>query len=732
MMTREEARERIAALSEELEQHNYNYYILAKPTISDYEFDMMLEELARLEREYPEYLSPSSPTQRVGGGITKEFKSVQHRYPMLSLSNSYSKEDIEDFITRIKKSVEDEVEFCCELKFDGLSISLQYEDGMLVRAVTRGDGMQGDDVTTNIKTIHTVPLKLHGDYPPFFEMRGEIVMPFESFDKLNEQRVAAGDDLFANPRNAAAGTLKLQDSKEVARRRLDNYCYYMMMDGLEQRYQTHYESLQAAKRWGFNVSNYMAICKTIDEIFEFIDYWDVKRHELPFAIDGIVLKVNSYEQQQILGYTAKSPKWAIAYKFKAEEVETELLSVDFQVGRHGTITPVANLSPVLLAGTTVKRATLNNEDFIKQFDLHYGDTVTVVKGGEIIPKIIGVNFDKRQPGALPVEFTKVCPACGTALIQHEGEAAWYCPYAQACPPQVKGRIEHFISRKAMNIESLGEGKIELLYDEGLIKDVADLYFLTYDKLFGLAKEIPILDENGIETGKTRKVSFKEKTAQNIIDALEKSKAVPFERVLFALGIRNVGEVVAKTIVSEYHDIDSIMNASVEELSAINTVGEVIAQSVKAFFENPINLDIVERLKAAGLQFAKAEAEASDKPQVLAGKTFVVSGVFAHYSRDGIKAAIEAHGGKNASSISSKTSYVLAGENMGPEKRKKAESLGVPIISEEDFEKMIGSEEGAPKIIPENALQGQNSSSPGQRPGFEGQRPGETDEQLSLF
>ncbi|MCR4847515.1 MAG: NAD-dependent DNA ligase LigA [Bacteroidales bacterium] len=731
-MTREEARERIAALSEELEQHNYNYYILAKPTISDYEFDMMLEELARLEREYPEYLSPSSPTQRVGGGITKEFKSVQHRYPMLSLSNSYSKEDIEDFITRIKKSVEDEVEFCCELKFDGLSISLQYEDGMLVRAVTRGDGMQGDDVTTNIKTIHTVPLKLHGDYPPFFEMRGEIVMPFESFDKLNEQRVAAGDDLFANPRNAAAGTLKLQDSKEVARRRLDNYCYYMMMDGLEQRYQTHYESLQAAKRWGFNVSNYMAICKTIDEIFEFIDYWDVKRHELPFAIDGIVLKVNSYEQQQILGYTAKSPKWAIAYKFKAEEVETELLSVDFQVGRHGTITPVANLSPVLLAGTTVKRATLNNEDFIKQFDLHYGDTVTVVKGGEIIPKIIGVNFDKRQPGALPVEFTKVCPACGTALIQHEGEAAWYCPYAQACPPQVKGRIEHFISRKAMNIESLGEGKIELLYDEGLIKDVADLYFLTYDKLFGLAKEIPILDENGIETGKTRKVSFKEKTAQNIIDALEKSKAVPFERVLFALGIRNVGEVVAKTIVSEYHDIDSIMNASVEELSAINTVGEVIAQSVKAFFENPINLDIVERLKAAGLQFAKAEAEASDKPQVLAGKTFVVSGVFAHYSRDGIKAAIEAHGGKNASSISSKTSYVLAGENMGPEKRKKAESLGVPIISEEDFEKMIGSEEGAPKIIPENALQGQNSSSPGQRPGFEGQRPGETDEQLSLF
>ncbi len=676
-MTKEEARERIAALSSALEQHNYNYYILAKPTISDYEFDMMLEELARLEREFPEFLSPSSPTQRVGGGITKEFKSVKHRYPMLSLSNSYSKEDIEDFINRIKKSVDGEVEFCCELKFDGLSISLQYENGILTRAVTRGDGVQGDDVTTNVKTIRTIPLKLHGDYPPFFEMRGEIVMPFESFDKLNEQRIEAGDDLFANPRNAAAGTLKLQDSKEVARRRLDNYCYYMMMDDLEERYQTHYESLQAARQWGFNISNYMALCKSVEEIFDFINYWDVKRHELPFAIDGIVLKVNNYEQQQTLGFTAKSPKWAIAYKFKAEEVETELQSVDFQVGRHGTITPVANLSPVLLAGTTVKRATLNNEDFIRQFDLHYGDTVTVVKGGEIIPKIIGVNFDKRQQGAEPVTFTKVCPVCGTELIQNEGEAAWYCPNSQSCPPQVKGRIEHFISRKAMNIESLGEGKIEFLYDAGLIKNVADLYDLTYDKLFGLSND---------------KVSFKEKTAQNIIDALEKSKSVPFERVLFALGIRNVGEVTAKTIVAEYHDIDTIMKASVEELSAINTVGEVIAISVKAFFENPVNLSIVERLRAAGLQFAKAEAPASDKPQLLAGKTFVVSGVFTNYSRDGIKQAIESYGGKNASSISSKTDYVLAGDKMGPEKRKKAESLGVPIISEADFEKMIGGED----------------------------------------
>ena len=461
-----------------------------------------------------------------------------------------------------------------------------------------------------------------------------------------------------------------------------------MMDDLEDRYQTHYESLMAARKWGFNISNYMALCRTIDDIFEFIDYWDVKRHELPFAIDGIVLKVNRYEQQQALGFTAKSPKWAIAYKFKAEEVETELQSVDFQVGRHGTITPVANLDPVLLAGTTVKRATLNNEDFIRQFDLHYGDTVTVVKGGEIIPKIIGVNFDKRPFHAEPVAFTKTCPACGTELIQHEGEAAWYCPNT-LCPPQVKGRIEHFISRKAMNIESLGEGKIELLYDEGLIKDVADLYTLTYEKLYGLSKELPILDEDGIETGKTRKVSFKEKTAQNIIDALEKSKSVPFERVLFALGIRNVGEVVAKTIVAEYRDIDAIMKASVEDLSAINTVGEVIAMSVKAYFENPVNLSIVERLRAAGLQFAKAETVQSEREQVLAGKTFVVSGVFAHYSRDGIKEAIEAYGGKNVSSISSKTDFVLAGDKMGPEKRKKAESLGIPIISEEDFEKMIG-------------------------------------------
>ena len=688
-MTKEEARQRIATLSDELERHNYNYYILAKPTISDYEFDMKLEELARLEKEFPEYLSPASPTQRVGGGITKEFKTVEHRYPMLSLSNSYSREEINEFINRIKKSIDGELEFCCELKFDGLSISLQYENGVLIRAVTRGDGTQGDDVTTNVKTIRTVPLKLHGDYPEFFEMRGEIVMPFESFNRLNEARAEAGDDLFANPRNAAAGTLKLQDSKEVARRKLDNYCYYMMMDDLESRYQTHYESLQAARQWGFNISNFMALCKTTEEIFEFIDYWDVKRHELPFAIDGIVLKVNSYAQQQVLGFTAKSPKWAIAYKFKAEEVETELQSVAFQVGRHGTITPVANLAPVQLAGTTVKRATLNNEDFIRQFDLHYGDTVTVVKGGEIIPKIIGVNLNKRQAGAKPVEFVKTCPICGSQLVQNEGEAAWYCPNSSGCSPQIRGRIEHFIGRKAMNIESLGEGKVELLYEEGLVRNVADLYDLTYEKLFGLEKVITIEDEFSLMPVATRKVSFKEKTAQNILDALEKSKSVPFERVLFALGIKFVGESVAKLLAKALHDIDHIIGASVEEMTEINEIGEKIALSVRNFFDDERNIDIVNRLKQAGLQFAMAEQAASDKEQVLAGKTFVVSGVFEHYSRDSIKETIEAYGGKNSGSISGKTDYVLAGDKMGPEKRKKAESLGVPIITEAEFDAMIG-------------------------------------------
>lgn len=689
-MTQEEARQRIAALSDELEQHNYNYYILAQPTISDYEFDMKLEELARLEKAFPEFLLPTSPTQRVGGGVTKEFKTVKHRYPMLSLANSYSKADIDEFITRIKKTIDGEVEFCCELKFDGLSISLQYEDGMLVRAVTRGDGTQGDDVTLNVKTIHTVPLKLHGDFPPFFEMRGEIVMPWKSFDKLNEECIRNGKSTFANPRNSAAGTLKLQKSSEVAKRHLENYDYYMMMDDLESRYSTHYESLMAAKRWGFNISEHIRICKTVDEIFDFINYWDVERHNLPFATDGIVLKVNSFAQQEALGFTAKSPKWAIAYKFKAEAVETELQSVDFQVGRHGTITPVANLSPVALAGTIVKRATLHNADFIKELDLHDGDMVYVEKGGEIIPKITSVNFDKRKEGSQPVAFTKVCPECGATLVKNEAEAAWYCPNSMECPAQVKGRIEHFASRKAMDIESIGEGKIEMLYDNGLIKSIADLYNLTFNDLCGLAKELPILDENGEPTEKTRIVRIQEKGANNILEALEKSKSVPFERVLFALGIRNVGEVVAKTIVEHYPDIDALINASIEELSDIDTVGMVIAESVKTFFNEPHNMEIVNRLREVGLQFAQAKKEASDKAQVLEGLSFVVSGKFS-IERDVLKKIIEDFGGKNVSSISSKTSYVVAGDNMGPEKKKKAESLGVPIIDEATFLKMLNAD-----------------------------------------
>lgn len=689
-MTQEEARQRIAALSDELEQHNYSYYILAQPTISDYEFDMKLEELGRLEKAFPEFLLPTSPTQRVGGGVTKEFQTVKHRYPMLSLANSYSKADIEEFITRIKKTIDDEVEFCCELKFDGLSISLQYEDGVLVRAVTRGDGTQGDDVTTNVKTIHTVPIKLHGDFPRFFEMRGEIVMPWKSFDKLNEECIRNGKNTFANPRNSAAGTLKLQKSSEVAKRHLENYDYYMMMDDLESRYTTHYESLMAAKQWGFNISEHIRICKTVDEIFDFINYWDVERHNLPFATDGIVLKVNSFAQQEALGFTAKSPKWAIAYKFKAEAVETELQSVDFQVGRHGTITPVANLSPVALAGTIVKRATLHNADFIKELDLHDGDMVYVEKGGEIIPKITSVNFDKRKEGCQPIAFAQVCPECGSTLVKNEAEAAWYCPNSMECPAQVKGRIEHFASRKAMNIDSIGEGKIEMLYDNGLIKNIADLYHLTFNDLCGLSKELPILDENGEPTENTRVVRIQEKGAKNILEALEESKKVPFARVLFALGIRNVGEVMAKTIVEHYPTIDAVINASVEELSEIDTVGLVIAESVKAFFNEPHNMEIVNRLRAVGLQYEQAKKETSDKAQVLEGLSFVVSGKFS-IERDELKKMIEDHGGKNVSSISAKTSYVVAGDNMGPEKKKKAESLGVPIIDEATFMQMIANQ-----------------------------------------
>ena len=647
---------------------------------------MLMEELISLEKLFPEYALPSSPTKRVGGDLTKEFPTVRHRYPMLSLSNSYNRGEIVDFIKRIEKTIDEPVEFVCELKFDGVSISLTYEDGILTRGVTRGDGAQGDDVTTNVKTIRSIPLKLKGDYPNFLEMRGEIIMPHDSFRNTNKEREDLGQPLFANPRNAAAGTIKLFDSREAANRRLDNYCYYMMSDNIP--YETHYESLMAAREWGFNISNHIALCKNIDEIEDFINYWDTERKNLPFDIDGIVIKVNSFAQREILGLTAKSPRWAIAYKFKAEQVKTRLLSVDFQVGRHGTITPVANLQPVQLAGTTVKRATLNNADFIKQLDLHYNDIVKVEKGGEIIPKIVGIDVESRNDEQSEVQFIERCPECGAKLIQNEGEAAWYCPNSSGCPPQIKGRIEHFISRKAMNIESLGEGKVQVLFDNNLIKNYADLYDLTYEKMFGLENVVVINDDFNLQDSpKTRKVSFKEKTVNNILKSLQKSKEVPFARVLFALGIKEVGEVTAKILANTFGDIDAIASASVEELQEVNTVGVTIAESIRNFFDKPENIIIIERLKKAGLQFNN-EKKAVSESQALAGKSIVVSGVFSSFSRDEIKQLIEYHGGKNSSSISSKTDFLLAGEKMGPEKKKKAEALNVKIINEDEFLKMI--------------------------------------------
>lgn len=688
-MTKEEAKARIAELSDIIDNHNYRYYILAQPTISDYDFDMLMNELLSLEQQFPDLITESSPSQRVGGGITKEFATVRHKYPMLSLSNSYNKEEIIDFISRIKKSIDGPVDFVCELKFDGVSISLTYEKGILRRAVTRGDGSRGDDVTTNIKTIHTIPLKLKGDYPDFFEMRGEIIMPHNSFEKINIEREDLGLPTFANPRNAAAGTIKLQDSKEVANRRLDNYCYYMMMDDMP--FKTHYESLMAARRWGFNISEHIALCHDIDEIESFINLWDVKRKALSFDIDGIVIKVNNFAQQEELGYTAKSPRWAIAYKFKAEEAHTKLLSVDFQVGRHGTITPVANLVPVQLAGTTVKRATLHNADFIKQLDLHYDDIVSVEKGGEIIPKITGVDLQCRKDNSIPVSFVSKCPECGTPLVQTEGEAAWYCPNSLGCPPQIKGRIEHFISRKAMNIESLGEGKIEVLFDNHLVNNYADLYDLKYEQLYGLEKVIEIKDEyNLLQEPVLRKVSFKQKTADNILESLQKSKKVPFARVLFALGIKYVGETTAKLIANAEGSVDNIIKASTEELKQIDEVGEKIALSVREFFDDERNIALVNRLRAAGLQFEQ-EKRTSTENNILAGKSIVVSGTFKNFSREEIKQLIEDLGGKNVSSISSKTDFVVAGEKMGPEKKKKAEALNIPVLSEEEFIAMTGRE-----------------------------------------
>ncbi|MDR0438344.1 MAG: NAD-dependent DNA ligase LigA [Bacteroidales bacterium] len=675
-------KQRIEDLTERLNQHNYNYYVLDKPTISDFEFDTLLQELTLLEKAYPDYVLPNSPTLRVGGEITKNFQTVEHRYPMLSLGNTYSFTDLEDFDERIKKLVTRDFSYICELKYDGVAIGLRYENGLLTQAVTRGDGIKGDDVTTNVKTIRTVPLKLNGnDFPADFEIRGEIMMSHKSFENLNKLREEDGEEPFANPRNAASGSLKLQDSREVAKRKLDCFLYFLLGD--EWKEKTHEERLNKAQAMGFNTGHYFQKCTTLDEVFDFIKTWDVKRKKLPFDIDGIVIKVNEIELWETLGYTAKSPRWAISYKFKAERVETKLESVSYQVGRTGSITPVANLTPVKLAGTTVKRASLHNADIMEKLDLHEFDTVFVEKGGEIIPKIVGVDGNKRDRFANKIHFITNCPECQTPLIRTEGEANHYCPNEDHCPPQIKGKLEHFISRKAMNLDSLGEGKIEMLYDSGLVSNVADLFDLTSDKLFGLEKIIVG------EDGKSKIISLREKSVENILKALEQAKTVPFERVLYALGIRFVGETVAKKLARHFKTIQNLFKATKEELLDVDEIGEKIADSVLLYFSKPEHLELIERLVNKGLQLEIKEDLSAPKSTILEGKTFVVSGVFSK-PRDEIKALVEQHGGKNTSSISSQTSYLLAGDKMGPEKLKKAEKLKIPIISESEFLAMIKS------------------------------------------
>ena len=660
--------ERIKQLREELHSHNYNYYVLNSPVISDMEFDHLMRELQDLEARHPEMYDENSPTMRVGSDINKDFVQVEHKYPMLSLGNTYSEEEFTDFYDRVRKALNEDFEICCEMKFDGTSISLTYEDGKLVRAVTRGDGVKGDDVTDNVKTIRTIPLVLKGnDYPKNFEIRGEILMPWDVFEQLNREREAREEQLFANPRNAASGTLKLQNSKVVASRKLDAYLYYMLGENLP--CDGHYENLQEARKWGFKVSDITRKVKTLQEVFNFIKYWDTERKNLPVATDGIVLKVNSLRQQRNLGYTAKSPRWAIAYKFQAEKALTRLIKVTYQVGRTGAVTPVANLEPVQLSGTVVKRASLHNADVIAGLDLHEGDMVYVEKGGEIIPKITGVDTDSRVAGTEAVKFISVCPECGNPLTRFEDEAAHYCTNEDSCPPQIKGKIEHFISRKAMNIEGLGPETVDLFYQEGMIRNAADLYTLQ-------EADIARLERLG------------EKSAQNIIGGLEASKAVPFERVLFALGIRFVGETVAKKLAKAVKNIDNLMNISKEELTGIDEIGEKIAESIIHYFSSEKNRTLVERLREYGLKMEMDEASVSATSDILNGKSIVISGVFTHHSRDEYKDMIEKHGGKNVGSISKKTSFILAGENMGPSKMDKAQKLGVSIINEEEFLAMI--------------------------------------------
>lgn len=661
-------KEEILSLREELHRHNYNYYVLNAPVISDEEFDMKMHRLQDLEQMYPELDDPNSPTRRVGSDLNNEFQTVLHKRPMLSLANTYNRQEVAEFYQRVSEGLHGApFEICCELKFDGLSISLHYERGRLVRAVTRGDGVQGDDVTENVRTIRTVPLSLPvgGTYPDEFEIRGEVLMPWASFDRLNSEREREGEPLFANPRNAASGTLKSKNSSVVAQRGLDAYLYYLLGEGVPG--DSHYANLQAAAAWGFQISAQMRLAHTLEDIYDYIDYWDTERRNLPVATDGIVLKVNSLAQQRTLGMTAKSPRWAIAYKFKAEQEETILRQVVFQVGRTGAVTPVANMDPVHLAGTQVRRATLHNADFMAQLHLHVGDRVLVEKGGEIIPKIVD-NVTPNHPGAIP--FITQCPVCGTPLVRYEGESAYYCPNESGCPPLLLGRIEHFISRKAMNINSLGPETVDALYRTGLIADAADLYGLTEEQLL-------TIEGGGCEM------------ARRIIQSIDESRAVPFERVLFAIGIRFVGEIAAKALARNFGSMEAVRNASLESLLAINGIGEVIARSVITFFHDEKNLAYVQRLCQAGLQMQLSQQEQQVRSDTLQGQSVVVSGVFRHHSRDEYKALIEQHGGRNVGSISAKTSFVLAGENMGPAKLEKASRLGIRILSEEEFLSLIG-------------------------------------------
>ncbi|MCD8165700.1 MAG: NAD-dependent DNA ligase LigA [Bacteroides sp.] len=666
-----EIKEKIEGLRKELHQHNYNYYVLNNPTISDQEFDRKLRELQDLEEKYPQYADPNSPTRRVGSDINKNFTQVPHKYPMLSLSNTYSEGEISDFYDRVKKFLNEDFEICCEMKYDGSSISLTYIDGKLVKAVTRGDGVVGDDVTDNVKTIRTIPLVLQGaGYPEEFEIRGEILMPWKVFEELNREREANEEPLFANPRNAASGTLKLQDSTVVAKRGLDAFFYSLLGDNLPA--EGHYENLQAAASWGFKVPDTIRKCQTLDEVIGFINFWDVERKNLPVATDGVVLKVNSLIQQRNLGYTAKSPRWAIAYKYQPEKALTRLNEVTYQVGRIGTVTPVANLDPVQLSGTVVKRASLHNADIIEKLDLHIGDMVYVEKGGEIIPKITGVDTKARFMIGEKVKFISRCPECGTPLVRYEGEAAHYCPNETACPPQIKGKIEHFISRRAMNIEGLGPETIDMFYRLDLIRNAADLYELKAEQISGLER-------------------MGEKSADNILKGVEQSKKIPYERVVYALGIRFVGETIAKKLARAFSGIQELAEATSEQLVNVDEIGERIAQSVKFYFSSPKNRELIERLKAAGVQMERTAEEMEEASDLLQGKSIVISGLFKHYSRDEYKLMIEKHGGKNVGSISSKTSFILAGENMGPAKLEKAEKLGIQILNEEEFLKLISPE-----------------------------------------